>query len=372
MFADEENQSEPKTKEEWRAYLNLTPPPRPNMSSRAEYEAMSEQAREQFNDARDDYHSANVIVRTDAMNVIHEEITVHMKMNRRAPAGARRGVVIDGLPGVGKSTLVKMFGANYELGLRRKDPDKFAKSMEIDGFLCDYTPVLYVSVTSEATPKDLSKVIADWFHTPYKASATKTDITNKVLRDMKLCGVSLVIVDDLHFLDLSVKEGKVVNDHLKYLANYCSATFVYTGVNLERSGLFLEGSAAQRATQTSGRFSLHKLGPFKIKTAQQVREWAAVIKTMEDALVLYKHKPGSLATRNWEYIHKRTGGSIASLHELIRKGALRAVMTGQEAITKTLMDKITLDGNATRIYDISRRRSRPNNQQRPDTETEAG
>lgn len=230
--------------------------------------------------------------------------------------------------------------------------------MEIDGFLCDYTPVLYVSVTSETTPKDLSKLIADWLHTPYKASATKTDITNRVLRDMKLCGVSLVIVDDLHFLDLSVKEGKVVNDHLKYLANYCSATFVYTGVELENSGLFLEGAGTERATQTSGRFSLHKLGPFKIKNEQQIREWASVIKTMEDAFLLYKHQPSSLATKHWEYIHKRTGGNLASLHEFIRDCAIRAVVTGQESITKSLMEQVSINRNATRRFSATRRRPR--------------
>lgn len=372
MFADEENQSEPKTKEEWRAYIALPPPARPTMPSLAEYEAMSELARDEFNEARDDCHSANVIVRTEAMKAIHQEITLKMKMNRRAPAGARRGVVIDGVPGVGKSTLVKLFGAGYELGLRRKEPGKFAKSMEIDGFLCDYTPVLYVSVTSDATPKDLSKLIADWLHTPYKTSATKTDITNRVLRDMKLCGVSLIIVDDLHFLDLSAKEGRIVNDHLKYLANYCSATFVYTGVRLQRSGLFLEGSATERATQTSGRFSLHKVGPFTITTEQQIREWASVIKTMEDALLLYKHKPSTLATRHWQYIHQRTGGILASLHELVRKSATLAVMNGHEAITKTLMDQITLDGNATNNFVATRQRPRPAKQHRPGTQVEAG
>jgi hypothetical protein len=37
-----------------------------------------------------------------------------------------------------------------------------------------------------------------------------------------------VIIDDVHFLDLSAREGKVVNDHLKYLANHTAATFSAT------------------------------------------------------------------------------------------------------------------------------------------------
>lgn len=93
MFADEANQSEPKTKEEWRTYITLPPRPRPTMPSFVEYEAMSELAREDFNHARDDCHSANVLVRTEAMKAIHKEITIKMNTNRRAPAtgpGPRR------------------------------------------------------------------------------------------------------------------------------------------------------------------------------------------------------------------------------------------------------------------------------------------
>lgn len=361
MFADEHNQPEPKTKEEWRAYIDRAPPPRPQMPSFAGYQAMSDTEREDLNDARDDYHSALIIVRTEAMKLIHNDIAIKMKMNRRAPAGARRGVVIDGPPTVGKSTLVKMFGAEHELQLRHKHPAKFRRSTEVDGFLCDYTPVTYISVPSEATPKDLSKIIAEWLHQPHKTTATKTDITNLVLRAMKLCGVSLVIIDDLHFLDLSAKEGRAVNDHLKYLANYCSATFVYTGHNLEKSGLFLEGTGAERATQTSARFTKHKIDAFKIRTDQQIREWASVIKTMEDSLALYKHKPSSLATQHWEYLHNRTGGSIASLHALIRQAAITAVHTGREAITKNLMDPIALDHNAVHLHDATRRRKTTTN-----------
>jgi hypothetical protein len=85
----------------------------------------------------------------------------------------------------------------------------------------------------------------------------------------------LIIVDDAHFLDLSAKEGRVANDHLKYLANHCAATFVYTGHELEKSGLFLEGLGAERATQTSGRNSLHRLERFQLDTETQKRSGLA-------------------------------------------------------------------------------------------------
>lgn len=86
-----------------------------------------------------------------------------------------------------------------------------------------------------------------------RGRGTQTDITTHVLSVLPDVGTELVIIDDVHFLDLSAQEGRVVNDHLKYIAGETAATFVYTGVNLKKSGLFLEGQADSRATQTSGR-----------------------------------------------------------------------------------------------------------------------
>ncbi|MDL4813149.1 TniB family NTP-binding protein [Actinomadura opuntiae] len=276
-----------------------------------------------------------------------------MLANAHQPAGARRGVVIDGPPTVGKSTLVKLFAADLEKTLRRREPHKF-QPHENDGYIVDYTPVVYISIPSQATPKDLSAAFAEWFNLPLRRAATKNEMTDAVLRATGLCGVQLIIIDDVHFLDLSAKEGKVVNDHLKYLANHCAATFVFTGHDLETSGLFLEGGASERATQTSGRNSLHKLGLFTIGTDDERRAWANVVKTMEDALVLLDHKPGTLI-RDHEYLHHRTGGSIASLSLLIREAAIRAVVSSEEAITRKVLDQVVIDRRATRGYDKFRK-----------------
>ncbi|MEV4921631.1 TniB family NTP-binding protein [Streptomyces roseoverticillatus] len=345
--------SEPRTKEEWRAYLDAKPPLRPTMPPLDDYLAMSEGERETFNDERHRYHSALVILKTPPMQRIHRQIKRKLLLNANPPPGARPGLVIDGPPTVGKSTLVKTFAAEFEHGLRRRHPERFVRKPGDD-----YVPVAYVSVPAGCTPKMLSSAHAKYMCLELPRSATSEAITTRVLEAIRRCGTELIIIDDVHFLDVSVKDGKLTNDHLKNLANFAAATFVYTGVEVEDSGLFLEGGHSERATQTGGRFTLFQLDRFSIKTETDAREWALVIKGMEDALALFRHKTGMLAAQHWEYLHDRTNGSIASLSILIREAALEAVESGTERITKKMMDEIVLPRASEQSYRAKRKRKR--------------
>jgi hypothetical protein len=176
-------------------------------------------------------------------------------MNRMAPAGARHGHIVDGEATLGKSTIIKTFGRNHELYLRRRRPELFAVPCR------DFTPVVYISVPDGATPKGLSERFAEYLGLPVRAKASNTEVTSAVLKSLKKSGTQLVLIDDIHFLDCSQKEGKLANDHLKYLANYCPATFIYAGIEVAASNLFTEGTS-KRKTQTSGRFSLLPVKPF--------------------------------------------------------------------------------------------------------------
>ncbi|MFD0572076.1 TniB family NTP-binding protein [Kitasatospora gansuensis] len=245
--------------------------------------------------------------------------------------------------------MVKMFAADFEHQLRREHPERFEVTYRIDSHTIDYTPVVYVNIPSQATPKDLSIALANYMGMAYRPGATKSDITDRVLAEMRRCGVQLVIIDDAHFMDLSLKEGKVVNDHLKYIANHTAATFIYTGVDLKHSGLFLEGTGGSRVTQTSGRNTLIRMQPFTAATREDKQTWISVISAMEDALILHRHQPGTLK-RAWKYLHQRTGGNISSLAELVREAATEAVLTGTETINRTVMNRIEINEHAQTTY----------------------
>ncbi|MFH9348166.1 TniB family NTP-binding protein [Kitasatospora sp. NPDC017646] len=340
--------SEPRTKEQWRAYVDAPLPTRPELPPYAVYKELPENDRELLDEQRHAYHSALVLVRTAQMQRLHAVIRRRMLANADQAAGARRGIVLDGPPTIGKSTLVKLFAADHERRLRRRHPEKFAVGYQVDGMLVDYTPVVYLNVPTQATPKDLSTLLAHYVAMPYRPGSTKTQITDAVLRVLEMVGTELVIIDDAHFLDLSAREGRVANEHLKYLANHTAATFVYTGADLKKSGLFLEGRVGNQATQTSGRNSLYQVKKFGTSDTDRT-EWVATIKAFEDALSLYHHEPGLLA-RLAPYLYDRTDGSISALSDLIRESAIEAVLSGKEAITRTLMDRVEISHLAEAAY----------------------
>jgi fibrillarin-like rRNA methylase len=71
-------------------------------------------------------------------------------------------------------------------------------------------------------------------------------------------------------------------------------------------------------------------------------EWRSMVATMEQALRLRRHQPGSLIAQA-KYLHQRTGGLISSLSHIIRAAAIYAILEGSEQITRDLLDAITVD-----------------------------
>ncbi|KIE26469.1 hypothetical protein LK08_14950 [Streptomyces sp. MUSC 125] len=335
--------AEPRTKEDWFAYVFYEPPPRPVLPPHSVYLAMNEGERRRLNRARSQYHSALVLAWTPAVQHFEAEIFELLDANEYAPPGARPGLLIDGPPTVGKSTLVKMIARKFERQLREDYPGRFSPDR-----LGSYVPVVYISLADQVTPKQISVAFARYLNTP--TGGTKEDIDHHILTALKACGTQLVIFDDLHFLDCSHKEGRASNDHIKYLANHAPCTIVGTGVDLEDSPLLSEGGASGRTTQTSGRFSRQELGTFALDTEADALAWVAVIRSLEGALELYRHEPERLTRHQWKYLHERTGGSIAALHTLIRRSAVRAVTRGTEAVTREVMDSIVLSHAHERGY----------------------
>jgi len=242
-------------------------------------------------------------------------------LNRRE-ISARRGLIVSGLPATGKSTALKQLGRTHELMVRERYPGT------------GRIPVVYVTTPPKGSPRKLAMEFARFLGLPpVRRGQNTTDIADAVCQVLIDARVDLVLVDEIHNLNLATSAGEDMSDHLKYFTEHLPATFAYAGVNVERSGLF----TGVRGKQIAGRCVLVHTGPFPCQA-----EWASLLATLDAALRLHRHRPGTLPKLS-KYLHQRTGGMIGSLSHLVRAAALTAVMDGTEQITRTLLDGIPVD-----------------------------
>jgi hypothetical protein len=290
----------------------------------AAWTSLSPVSREAYDEARITYHSELVVVATSTLLDVTKQGRLLTLLNRRE-ISARRGLIVSGPWATGKSTALKQLSRTYELMIREHSPRS------------DRVPVVYVTTPPKGSPRKLALEFARFLGLPpIRTSWNTTDIADAVCQVLIEARCDLVLVDEIHNLNLATAAGEDMSDHLKYFTEHLPATFVYAGINVERSGLF----TGVRGKQIAGRCVLTSTGPFPYQ-----QEWKSLVAAMESALRLHRHQAGTLADMD-RYLHQRTGGMIGSLSHLIRAGAMMAILEGSEGITQGLLDGIPVDHSA--------------------------
>ena len=299
----------------WREFTALAPG-QPELLAAAEYASLGDDARAAYDEERLDYHTRLGVVGT---SVLRQVVTTGRRLtllNRHA-ISARCGLILSGAAGTGKTTAITQLGKTHEATDRARHPGR------------ERIPVIYVTVPPAATPRMLAMEFARFLGLPIPARANMTDIIEAVCGVAIDTSVSMVLVDEIHNMQLATRSGA----DLKYLSERIPATFVYAGIDLERQGLF----SGIRGSQIAGRFTLIPTLPFPLAD-----EWRGLVATIEDALRLRRHQAGTLTGLD-RYLHQRTGGMIGSLSHLIRGASVEAIQSGSEQITRKLLDTIGID-----------------------------
>jgi hypothetical protein len=299
--------------------------------------------RADYDDGRLDYHSDLIVVNTPTIQEVIKTVRRLLILNRKQ-ISARRGLIVTGGAGTGKTTAVTQLGRAHELGVRLRHPVRGPR-----------IPVVYITVPPAATPRMIAVEFARFLGLPVSGRANLTDITNSVCGVLGDVGCDLVLVDEIHNISLHTRAGAEVSDQLKYFSERLPATFVYAGIDVEAAGMF----SGTRGKQIASRFATIATHPFAYGTTEQREHWRAVIITLEQALRLHRHKPGTLA-RHGEYLYQRTNGMLGSLSHLIRGAAIDAIIDGTEKITKAHLDGIRLDRAAQSPEPKPARRARKN------------
>ncbi|MGR6924375.1 AAA family ATPase [[Actinomadura] parvosata] len=328
------------TKDGWRRFVDDAPAC-PQWLSACARKRLTDQDRRADDEARLDYHARLVVVATPTVRKIFTTGRRLVLLNRHQISG-RRGLIVTGQAGTGKTTAITQLGRNHELLVRQR-----LGAAAFDGRL----PVVYVTVPPRATPKMLAIEFARFLGIPVFRSDTQTAITNAVCDLLIKLRVELALVDEIHNISLATRAGAEASDQLKYLSERIPATFVLAGIEVGASGLF----SGVRGQQIAGRYTLTETEPFAYGTTTQRQQWRQLIASMEESLRLHRHKSGSL-TKLDAYLHERTDGAIGSLSQLIRGAATEVILDGSEAITRKTLEGITVDQNAEAAHRQRRRR----------------
>jgi len=323
-------------KEGWKALAEAAPRTQPEHHTPAQFKALRAPARAEYDELRKQWH-ANLTLKTPQLARVHEDIWEIVDTNRQDGDRVKGAPVIDAHPGLGKTTAATAFGRQLH-----RDRVALAGVRTAEGH--EHIPVCRIGLTANTSMKSLQEAFLEFYGHPRK-SGTTDQLRSAALDCVLSCDTSLVIIDDVHFLDMSRRDGLTVTNHLKSLANDFPVTFLFVGVGLRERGLFCEGMTAADAAlaQTGRRWTRLTMDPFEIRTAKGRKEWRTVLLGLERILVLARKHPGMLADELSDYLFARTTGHIGSLMDLINRGTGRAMRTGEERLTADLLDRVKID-----------------------------
>jgi hypothetical protein len=333
------------TKEGWRRFVDRQPAA-PDAHDPATIELLTGKQRQAYDEARLGYHADLPLANTPTIQKVIFTARLLVQLNRNQ-VSARRGLIVSGASGTGKTTAITQLGRTHERRTRRRYPDDLRR-----------LPVLYVTVPPAATARMLAVEFARFLGLSFTGRVNITDIVDAVCHTAAATRVELVLVDELHNLNLATRAGAEVSDQLKYFAERLPATFVYAGIDVQAAGLF----AGTRGRQIAGRFTVIPAAPFAYGSSDQRTQWRALVATMESTLRLHRHKPGALVALD-EYLYRRSGGMIGSLSQLIRGAAILAIEDRSEQITKALLEIVPVDYAAQRADTTTRNPGRRSDSQ---------
>jgi len=334
------------TLDSWRAFVGHQPA-LVSLLTEAERHRRTPAERLAYDDERSDYHAALPALKTPILDRTVAKGMLFMRLNRGQQLGTSCGMILSGVPGVGKSTAIRALGRTVEQAYRARNPQ-----------MTGAVPVVYITMPTGQHPKALPTELLYFLGAPYAARASETTLTHQACQLMGDLRTSLVIVDEVHEIDRSRASHDQQSDQLKYFMDHVPATFVLAGINVENCGFF----TGSRGHQLARRFTPLQAAPASYSTVAQRADWERLIEGFERALRLHAHRPGALGVLS-QYLYGRTGGYSVSLSHLIREAAIKAILTGTERIDKTLLDSIELDHAAVEEAAVAaggaRRKKRP-------------
>ena len=302
-----------------------------------------------YDQARALWHANIGPIRTPGVDALFDALDEIVGANRQDGDKVKPTAVLDALPGLGKTTAALAFGQAFH----RAQVDLYGPQVEVGGGSWQRIPVVYLGLTSNTTMRSLNARLCRFYGLPGADRGNADWLASRAAECVANCKTRLIIVDDVHFLDVTRRDGREVANHFKWLANTFPVTFLFVGVGLRARGLLDEGLCGADAafSQTARRWSVLSLDPFEIATKQGRSTWGQLLLSIERELVLANAHRGMVARELSDYLFARSSGHFASLMSLISRGCYRAVKNAAEALSVELLDQVRIDQAAEAARD---------------------
>ena len=322
----------------WFARARSPPRTAPARYTRSQLAALGGVERRRYHDQRAVWHANLGPIVTLEMQTLFEALEEIVQSNRQDGDRVRGSAVLSALPGLGKTTAAVCYGVHYH----REQIELHGPSTP-DGH--DRVPVVYLPLTSSTTMRSLNSALCRFFEHPGWAKGNASLLADRATDCVLSCQTRLIVIDDVHFLDMNRRDGREVANHFKWLQTQFPVTFLFVGVGILERQMLAEGLGPADATlaQTARRWTALSLSPFEITTEQGRQTWRRLLLAIERDLMLSDSHHGMLADALADYLYARSTGHFASLMTLITRGCRRAIQTGTERLTAELLDQIRND-----------------------------
>jgi hypothetical protein len=259
-----------------------------------------------------------VLIRYPRFNELHEDIGMCQQMS--GIAGEPQCMVLEGMTGAGKSTLVRSYAETF----MRYETDTGTK-----------IPVFYMETPSPVTVKGMAARMLEVMGDPAAHKGPLWAMNARLTHFIHACEVEIVILDDFHHL-IDKETHRVletVSDWLKVLIKETGVPFLVVGIE-GTVELILRANA-----QLSRLFAVREtLEPFHWNPASEkaIRKFASFVKYAEKGVGI----PLSEELPQVELLyrlHCATDGVVGNLMNLMRFAALLAEKQGVEVLTLAIL-----------------------------------
>lgn len=325
-------------KEGFRQLAQAPPRIQPDALTAADLAALGAAARAAYDRQRRNWHANLGPIRTPQLAALQEDLWDIVDSNVQDGDKPKGAIAVDAFPGLGKTTAVLHFAQKFHLR-------EIGEEGEFTEAGHERWPVCRVGLTSNVGMKDFNRAILEFFAHPARFRGTGAQFLQRALDCVLDCETKVLIIDDLHFLRWSGRNGREVSNHFKYIANEFPVTLIFVGVELASRGLYSEADEGGDVTlaQTARRTTPLTMGPFAVNDDKRRREWRNLMLWLEKRIVLAEKFPGMLADELSDYFYARTTGHIGSLMTLVNRGCQRAIRTGTERLDEDLLNSVKID-----------------------------